>query len=85
MGIQFVQVGNDKNAQEYLKKLDNLKNEYSDMRVRPLQPTGFGFDETIFQDMIDTVKRESKGTTLTTEELTKITMGGFDRMVDNQS
>jgi len=69
LGIQFVQIGKDSDAKEFLQDLDdNLKGS---------EPGQVG------RDMVDTVPY--KGKKLTSEELVKILVGAINKRIDSKN
>lgn len=84
-GIEFVQIGDDEEAADALRELDDDLAAMHGIRVRNphLQPLAYdGAQCTISQDMVDTTPYSSENTNFTMEMMLKILLGGVDKQFD---
>ncbi|KAG6854465.1 hypothetical protein C0991_006544 [Blastosporella zonata] len=83
VGIQFVQVGRDPGASEYLQELDD---DLTQTGIRVSRMQRFTFAILIMrQDMVDTTPAELTDGELGPDTLIKILLGGINRRHDRKS
>ncbi|KIY52613.1 hypothetical protein FISHEDRAFT_69682 [Fistulina hepatica ATCC 64428] len=84
VGIQFVQIGNDKGARDYLRRLDSSNYRTFSDRVKDafrISRPHIKFS----RDIVDTTPFKVEGEEITSERLYKILLGAIVRKVDGKN